>query len=176
MSENIEDKYEQIPENEKDVPEGSEVQEDEEFVFDEKPVQPKWFKNKVVNIFFIIGVIIIICLAVYFVRKVWPDVVNYFKERRLYQEAVRKDESNDMIIRGSHYDSAKEALAGHAVYFELIGPVGLVCVLVFVVNYLIQVAAKKMQDARRKSQEKKFYKEKEKRRKEREEAVKAAKG
>lgn len=150
-------------------------QEDEEFVFDEKPVQPKWFKNKVVNIFFIIGVIIIICLAVYFVRKVWPDVVNYFKERRLYQEAVRKDESNDMIVHGSYYDSAKEALAGHAVYFELIGPVGLVCVLVFVVNYLIQVAAKKMQDARRKSQEKKFYKEKEKRRKEREEAVKAAK-
>ncbi|MDD6572014.1 MAG: hypothetical protein PUF12_06495 [Thermoflexaceae bacterium] len=160
MSENNEEKSEQI-------------QNEEEFVFDEKPVQPKWFKNKVINIIFIIGVIILLCLAVFFVRKVWPDVVEYFKEKRLYQQAVKEDHGNDIILHRDHFNTVKEDLAGHAVYFELIGPVGLVCVLIFICNYLRQLAAKKMQDARRKKKEKKFYKEKQ--RKEQKEAIGEAK-
>lgn len=127
-----------------------------EFVFDEEPIKPKWFSNKVITFIGIFGVILIVLGCIYFIKNIWPDlyVIIQGKNTLIFSDnaGMKSDAKRNIILYSSR-------MYGKLVYLELLGIPGIICLLIFILNYVRQVLAKKRQDERRKKKEQKFNKE-----------------
>lgn len=138
----------------------------EEFVFDEEPVMPKWFKNKVVDVIALIGIIILIGTVFYFIKYMWPDIYEIMRNRKLERYYESKGDTLNAVLANNRVDESAAAVMGKVIYFEIFGSAGIILLLIFVFHYLLQVFAKKRQETRKKRKERKFNREKEKQRKE----------
>lgn len=141
----------------------------EEYIFPEEEIKPKWFKNKTITIIGIIGIVLLIATIVFFVNQIWPSLYEIIKGKNALHfygdNYLTRIRAEDQIYKG------RDFIMGQLVYLELLGIPALVCIIIFVLSFVGQVMAKKRQISRKNKLEKKFYKEKERIRKMKEEAV-----
>lgn len=163
MAENVKEKEEAM------TPEEQAQAGQEEYIFPEEEIKPKWFKNKAMTIIGLLGIVLLIGTIVFFVNRIWPSLYEIIKGKNSLH--FYGDDYITRIMAEKQIESGRDFIMGQLVYLELLSIPALVCIIIFVLSYVGQVMAKKRQVSRKNRLEKKFYKEKERIRKMKAEAV-----